>query len=101
MTIAEEPVATVMRPPRAAAPLRLNVLEYMGTRGMGGVENHVLSLCEQLDPRQFNVTISCATEDRGELLHRAFAAGVRVHGFPSRGHGKLSYLKRTLALARV
>ena len=83
-------------------------VQYMATLALseggsiGGIENHVLTLCEHFDPTKIESIITCpAVEERGELLQRASLVGVRVLPFPTPGRDFLSHFRRVLALAAL
>jgi glycosyltransferase involved in cell wall biosynthesis len=76
-------------------------MQYIGNLGMGGAENHVLTLCEHVDRQRIKPMITCVTHDRAEIVQRAARLDVPVYGFPTPGRDLRSYLKRTLALAKL
>lgn len=78
---------------------RLRVLHVTATT-TGGVGLLILSLCKQLDPQQFDMSVAFG---RGYLLDQNFeTSGVTVHALStSRRVGLWSTLKATLQLYRI
>lgn len=86
----------------------IRAVQYMATLALseggsiGGIENHVLTLCEHFDHTQVESIITCpAIGEGGELVRRATSAGVRMHPFPTPKRDLLSHVRRVLALAAL
>ncbi len=70
---------------------------------MGGLESHILTLCEHVDRDRINMMIACPPPEkyREVFYRRAADLGVSIHHLPTGERDKLSYLRRSLALLRI
>lgn len=84
------------------AGARLTVVQYLSTHtAMGGLEYHVLTLCENLDRERINIVLACRADSHPELFEWAARLRIPVHTFPPAKTEKVEFLKRAVWLARL
>lgn len=84
------------------AEARLTVVQYLSTHtAMGGLEYHVLTLCENLDRERIKLVFACRADSHPELFEWANRLDIPVHTFPPAKTEKLAFLKRAIWLATL
>jgi glycosyltransferase involved in cell wall biosynthesis len=80
----------------------VTVLQYSGTHtNMGGLEYHVLTMCEKLGRDRIRLLFASREDSHPEFFGWAGRLGIPVLTFPPAKEDKVAFLRRALWLARV